>query len=394
MRYLIIGGGIAGTTAAEVLRKGDATAEITIVDEEQHPLYSRVLLGHYLKGKVSRERVFLKPATWYQEHNIEWLPGMIAEHLDTRNKFVRLSDQREFSYDKLLIASGTVPRPLEVDLRGVSYLRTIDDADHLLQLLSEQGKNARMGIYGSGFIACEYLELFRELKLPITLAYRGDRFWSRALLPEAGELVNKVLVDGGVELHTRAELSDLVGDKELTGFVTTKGTHEVSILGAGIGVVPDFSWLSDAGVEIGHGIKTDSFLQTNIPDVYAAGDVAEFEDIVLGRQLMIMNWQNAMSQGRHVARVMAGEQVPFELISSYSINVFGLESIFVGDVEVVEADEVHLVGSLESGGITQIFERGGRVIGGLMLNRNKDRMLITKAIKNKQAFSELTFVTE
>ncbi|NQV90808.1 NAD(P)/FAD-dependent oxidoreductase [Candidatus Uhrbacteria bacterium] len=394
MRYLIIGGGIAGTTAAEVLRKSDASAEITIVDEEQHPLYSRVLLGHYLKGKVSRERVFLKPATWYQEHNIEWLPGVVAEQLDTRNKFVRISDQRELPYDKLLIASGTVPRPLEVDLRGVSYLRTIDDADHLLQLLSERGMDARMGIYGSGFIACEYLELFREMNLPITLAYRGDKFWSRALLPEAGELVNKVLVDGGVELHTRAELKDLIGEKELTGFVTPKGTHEVTLLGVGVGVIPDFSWLRDAGVELGSGVKTNQFLETNVPDVYAAGDVAEFEDVVLGRQLVLMNWQNAMSQGRHVARVMAGERVAFELVSSYSINIFGLECIFVGDTELAEADNVHLIGSLESGGITQVFERSERVVGGVMLNRNSDRVLITKAIKNKQPFSELTFVTE
>lgn len=392
MRYLIIGGGIAGMTAGEALRKSDAKAEITIVDEEQHPLYSRVLLGHYLKGKVPRERVFLKQEDWYHQHNIEWLPGTIAEHLDVKNKFVRLSNGREYPYDKLLIATGIAPRPLDVDFRGVSYLRTIDDADHLLQLLSEQKKGARMGIYGSGFIACEYLELFRELELPITLAFRGDRFWSRALLPEAGELVNKVLVEGGVELHTKSDLQDLVGEKELKGFVIEGGTQEVSILGVGIGVVPDFTWLADAGVEIRKGIKTDEFLQTNIPDVFAAGDVAEFKDVMLGRQLVIMNWQNAMSQGRHVAKVMSGEQVPFELVSSYSINVFGLEAIFLGDVEVSEADEVHVVGSLESGGITQVFERNKRVVGGVMLNRNRDRILITKAIKNKQSFSELEFV--
>jgi len=109
---------------------------------------------------------------------------------------------------------------------------------------------------------------------------------------------------------------------------------------------------------------------------------------------VIMNWQNAMSQGRHVAKVMSGEQVPFELVSSYSINVFGLEAIFLGDVEVSEADEVYVVGSLESGGITQVFERNKRVVGGVLLNRNRDRILITKAIKNKQSFSELEFVTD
>ena len=154
MNYVIIGGGVAGTTAAEELRKRDASAEITLVSEEQHPLYSRVLLPHYLKGKVPRERIFLKKETWYAEQNIEWLTGITCVHLDPRNKCVGFSDGRELPYDKLLIATGGEVRAIDHDLRGVSYLRTLDDADHLVQLLSEASTSVRAGIFGGGFIAC------------------------------------------------------------------------------------------------------------------------------------------------------------------------------------------------------------------------------------------------
>ena len=138
MRYLILGGGIAGTSAAEELRKRDAAAEIAIVSEEQHPVYSRVLLPHYVKGKIPRERVFLKKETWYGEQNIEWLTGVRATNIDVKNQSVALSDGRELPYDKLLIATGGEIRTLPFERRGVAYLRTIDDTDHLLQLLGER----------------------------------------------------------------------------------------------------------------------------------------------------------------------------------------------------------------------------------------------------------------
>ena len=133
------------------------------------------------------------------------------------------------------------------------------------------------------------------------------------------------------------------------------------------------------------GVKTNEYLETNIPGVYAAGDIAEFYDPILGRQLQIGNWMNAMSQGRTVAKSMTGERTEFRLVSSYATNVLGLEIIFIGDVDKAAAEKIELVGSVESGGMTQVFERGGRVVGAALINRNADRAPITKAIQEKQA---------
>ncbi|MCH8049335.1 FAD-dependent oxidoreductase [Patescibacteria group bacterium] len=136
-RFLIIGGGIAGTTAAEEIRKQDPKSEITIIEQEQHPCYSRVLLPHYITGKVIRDRVFIKKPDWYKEQKIELQAGVRAVEIDVENMHVRTSQERELPYDKLLITSGGELNLIPDDKRGLSYLRTIDDADHLLQLLGE-----------------------------------------------------------------------------------------------------------------------------------------------------------------------------------------------------------------------------------------------------------------
>ncbi len=389
MRFLIIGAGVAGTTAAEELRKRDKSADITLVSEEHHPLYSRVLLPHYLKGKIVRERVFLKKESWYTEQNIEWLTGITCKQLDPRNKFVGLSDGRELPYDKLLIATGGEVRAVDEDVRGVSYFRTLDDADHLVQLLSEQGPGSHAGIFGGGFIACEYLNIFSHFQIPTTLFHRGAHFWTRSLLPEAGALMENHLKNHQVELQANTSVTELKGEKELTSVVTTTGEHAVSLLGVGIGIQPDFSWMREAHVETGVGVKANAFLETNVPDVYTAGDIAEFFDPIIERQIQIGNWMNAMSQGRCVAKTMSGEKTEFRLVSSYATNAIGLEIIFVGDVEKAAADHVHLVGSIESGGVTQIFERQGRVVGGVMIGRNQDRKVVTDGIAQKVDFVSL-----
>ncbi len=387
MHYVIIGGGIAGTTAAEELRKLSPSSEITIVSDEHHPLYSRVLLPHYLKGKISRERVFLKKESWYGEHNIEWMTGVSVVHLDAKNKFVGLSNGRELSYDKLLIASGGELHTLTSDLRGVSYLRTLDDADHLMQLIHERNGLDRGAVYGGGFIACEYLNIFAHYQMPMCIAFRGPYFWLRVLEPVAGEFINEHLFSKGVELHKNAHFFETIGEKDLEGFVTSSGKHVCSILGVGIGIEPDESWLRAAGVEMGSGVRCNEYLQTSVPDVYAAGDVAHFFDVNVGRHIAVGNWMNAQMQGRVVAKNMAGSKTVFSLVSSYATNALGLEIIFVGDVSREDAEEVKVIGSAVEGGIAQHFIREGRLIGAVLLNRNTDRPIVTKMIQERKSLS-------
>ncbi len=384
MRYVIIGGGIAGTTTAEELRKLDSSSEITLVSEEQHQIYSRVLLPHYIKGKVPRERVFLKKENWYSEQNIDWMPGVLAIHLDTKNKFVALSNGREIEYDKLLIATGGEPRLLFENNKNVSYLRSLSDADHLLELLNGHSDSCRGEIFGSGFIACEYINLFSHFGLPTRVSFRSEHFWSRILDREPGELINQHLEKNGIVSRNNFVFPETLIDSAKSD----------SIFGIGSGIEPDFSWLNESGIEIKSGIRANEFLETNITDVFTAGDVAEFYDVIVDRHVKVGNWMSAMAQGRVVAQNMFGNKTVFELVSSYATNILGLEVIFIGDVSKEASDEVRLIGSIEDGGITQLVGRKGQLVGAILLNRNSDRATITNMIKNRQVFSHSVILKE
>lgn len=368
MRYLIIGGGIAGTTAAEELRKLNKNADITILSEESHRLYSRVLLPHYLKGKIPRERCFLKKPEWYSEQNIEFLPEVAVVKLDVRNKFVLTTDGREFEYDKLLIATGGEVKTYEEDRRGVSYLRTLDDADHLLQLMNELPANASASVLGGGFIALEYLNLFADRKIDTTLFLRGERFFGRTLDQASSHLIEAKANEAGVKVEKNADPKDAFRNE---------------LVGVGIGIAPDLSWIEEAGVKVCAGIEVNEFLETNVPDVYAAGDVAEYMDVIVERRLIIGNWLNAIQQGRAVAKSMMGDHVAFELVSSYATNARGMEIIFVGDTDRAAAERVDVRGTIEDGGVLQLFVRKNTLVGATLVNRNTDRANVTKAIKEK-----------
>ena len=249
----------AGTTAADELQL-NPNAEITLISHEEHPIYSRVLLPYYLVGKVPRERVFLKNESWYDEARIEWLRGLRVERLDTANRFVRLSDGRELPYDKLLITTGADARTLTPDPRGVSYLRTLDDADHLLQLLNERvHKNAV--VIGGGFIACEYLNLFSHFSIPTFFALRGPCIWSHTFDKQTGDLVTRHLREHGVNVETDCSLIELQGVKELTGVKMAHHQIDCTIAGVGIGVEPELGWLKEAGVEVGKEFSPTHFLK-------------------------------------------------------------------------------------------------------------------------------------
>jgi NAD(P)H-nitrite reductase large subunit len=390
MRFVIVGGGIAGVSAAEEIRKLQPDADIVLVSGEHHPLYSRVLLPHYVKGKVPRERCFLKKETWYAEQKIEWLPGTYVESCDPKNSFVLLSDGRELEYDKLLIATGGDVKTMGENLRGVSYFRTLDDADHILQLVQEHGKDAKAAVYGGGFISCEYVNAFVHFGLSTTVAFRGGWMFSRTLDEESGELVNEHLRSKGVVVKPDALFLGVEGDTALSALMTDQGGIPCDILGIGTGIEGDFGWVKDAGIEVGTGIKTNDFLETNVPNIFAAGDVAEFSDAIVGRQLVVGNWMSANMQGRAVGKTMAGERTQFRLVSSYATNALGLEMIFVGDVHREAADEIRVVGSKAAGGVAQLFVRKGKLVGATLVNRNGDRAIVTKAIQDQKAIGEIS----
>lgn len=389
-QFVIIGGGIGGTIAAETLRKRDADAEITLIGNEVHPVYSRVLLANYIEGKTERDRLFLKSPDWYIENNITYMSGIEAVKVDTKNKFVRTTEDREIPYDALLITSGAEVRLMNQDMRGVLYFRTLEDAENIMStvkatmLRPENERNAV--VLGGGFIALEFINIFHHFKLPTTVVLRSSGFWSKSLGEHAQKILERHAEKQGVKLVTNQSSTELVGNEDVEGVKLDDGSMlPASIVGVGIGMIPEFGFLKDSGVETNKGILVNEYLETNVPGVYAAGDVAEFYHKVIDRQFVLGNWTNAQMQARAAAASMTGERSAFELVSSYSANLLGKDIVFVGDTSREHADEIIQHAADEENSI-EIFVRNGKIVGTVLIGDVAERTKFTNKIQNQEPY--------
>ncbi len=390
MRYVIIGAGIAGTTAAEEIKKIESEAEVTLIGVEDQALYSRVLLPHYVEGKIPREKVFLKKEHWYADQGIEYMRGVRATKIDTENQFVETSEGREIPYDRLLITTGGDVNLIHEDKPGVAYFYTLADADHMVELLAriktlpESDRNA--AIYGGGFITLEYLNMFQKHGVAASVFMRSDQFWSRILSKESSDVLIRHIESHGFDVLTGIPDFTLIGDDELEAIELPDGKKvDAKILGVGIGIHADHKLFEDAGIESSSGVLTDEFLETNVEHVYAAGDIAEFFDTHVGRKVKYGNWMNAQMQARVVAKTMTGNQTPFSLVSSYATDVLGMNIAFVGDVDRKQADNL-VQSSLTDTSSLELFERNGKTVGAVLIGDVSKRMDITKAIKNGELY--------
>lgn len=382
MRYVILGGGIAGTTAAEEIRKRDAAAEITMFDHEEHLCYSRVLLPHYAKGLVPREKVVLRTEQWYHDQRIELFRGTHVVAIDTRSKCVRTLEHREFPYDKLLIATGGETNLAAEDPRGMCYLRTLDDADHLRAMLAEKPQHGV--VVGGGFIALEFINIFAHYKVPTTVVMRGPGFWSRTLSPAAQAMLAAHATAQGVTLHVNQQEPEYLADTQVRGVRLASG-EEIScgIVGVGMGQHVEKALFADAGIPCENGVLANNLLETAVPDVYTAGDVAEYDHPLFGRRMQVGTWLNAQMQGRAVVKTMFGEPEPYALLTSYATQLLGMHVVFIGDTSRPHADEVVTHAAHEKG-VVDLYKRGGRIVGAVLVGDVTPRAAVTKAIQEQR----------
>lgn len=384
-KIVIIGGGISGITLAENLRSARQDLEITIIEQENNPLYSKVLLPHFIDGRIPLEKVFLKNFEWYQKNNLEFLCGTFAEKIDAQNQFVLTSDQREIPYDKLILCTGGDVRLIDSNARGVTYLRTLDDAHQIISLINEtKQKDNSAVVYGGGFIALEFINAFKKHNLQTTLAFRGQGFWTQTLKPELSAILENELAKNEIPILKEVSL-DLKDQTELSEIYFSNGqTIQSSLLGIGIGITPDFSFLKETGLQTNKGVITDEYFSTNLPNIYCIGDLAEFYDSITNRHLITGNWLSAILQARQLAKNFLTEKSPFSAVTSYATKLLNLNLVFIGDTSLEESSEIKVELNNEKG--IQLFERNGKTVGAVLIGDTKERMKITKAIQEKTLY--------
>src|SRR3989338_151385 len=346
-RHIIIGGGVAGTVAAETLREIDRSCEVTIVSEEPVPLYNRCSLPHVLRRATTRESVFLRTLGSYSDAGIKVLWGRKVIRIDTDQKRVTTDDGCELVYDKLLVATGGTPNRLTVPgamHERVNYFQFLTDLDQLDRQMDE-ATNAV--VLGGSFIAYELCEACVARGIPVTWITRGPWFLHRHLDEEAGRVVDAIAVKNGAKVIHGEEVNEVVHrDGSLSGVRTKAGNYfDAGLLGCGLGLKMNIDFLRDTPVKTEKGVVVNEYLESSVPGIFAAGDVAESYYPLLGDYGILANWNKAIDQARTAARNMAGLTEKYSSVPVYVSGLFDSRIMLIG---LPDASGRHLQGLAHS----------------------------------------------
>jgi 3-phenylpropionate/trans-cinnamate dioxygenase ferredoxin reductase subunit len=379
--FVIVGGGLAAATAAQTLRGEGYDGDLTIVTGEPHRPYERPPLSKdYLRGDADRTKVFTVDEDWYAR-NADLRTGEPATGLDPAARRLSLADGSTVDYKKLLLATGSSPRPLPIpgaDLQGVHLLRTVEQSD-LLAAAIRAGEH--VAIIGDGWIGMEVAASARQLGRDVTVFGHGAQPLERVLGPEMGLVFAKLHTDHGVDLRRRSQVARILGeDGKATGVATADGQHvDADTVLIAVGATPNVGLAVDAGLELrgtglGGGIAVDGTLRTSGPDIWAAGDIASIPSLHYRRPIRVEHWQTALDTGPHAARAMLGAEDPYDKLPYFYSDQYDLGMEYLGFVPGPDAyDEVVVSGSIESLEFAAFWTKDGRVLAGMAVN-TWDRM--------------------
>lgn len=397
--YLIIGGGIAGTTAAETIRSKDTNSSISLITEEEEQLYSRVMIRDYLTNEKTLDQLYLRNEKDYQEKNISFIHGERVTNVDFNSKAVTTDKNQIFNFNKLLLASGGKVTKLSLPGAGLSevvYMRTLKDAKKIKELVSECKEAV---VIGGGFIGLDFVQIFTKNGLNTTAIIREKYFWENMVGENSGILLSQILTENGVNILPESQAAEFIGSGKLEAVKLTNGNLvNADIAGVGIGINLDTEYLKDSGLVIKKGVVTNEYLETSIPEVWAAGDIAEFYDPIFKKYHTLGNWSNAAGHGRTAGANMVGEKNVYETTSLYSMRVFDSNFVFLGDQFVGENTQTLERGSVEDKKLARLLIREETVVGASLINLPAERAAINNLIKNKtkitdfkEKFKDLTF---
>ena len=387
-RYVVIGNGIAGQTAAEELRKADADASIVMIAAERYPLYNRVALPRYLRGQVRREKVLMRTVEDYANRNLEIHFETWVIEIDARSKVVRTNRGQEFPYDALLIATGGRPKPPpwagSDEVSACLGFQTLDDTDAIIE---KADASERVLVMGGSFIGYELAEgvSFRK-KAKLTWIMRGPWFLRYVLDEEGGRLCRQMGEAQDVEFIVSDEVQKFSRVNGRFHAETVNGKKvDFNLLTYGVGLDYYTEPVRGTGIELNKGIVTDSKLRTSAPDVYAAGDVAVFYDLMVERHNQMGTWDNAIAHGEVAARNMAGADEDFFDVPTYTTTMFGSTLAVMGVTPDVQPDlESVRTFDFDEKFYRKLFFKDERLVGAIMIGPPKGRKKLIEIMRSRQ----------
>jgi 3-phenylpropionate/trans-cinnamate dioxygenase ferredoxin reductase component len=370
-RFVIIGASLAGASAAAALREGGFDGTVELIGEEPQLPYNRPPLSKgYLRGQERLEDQLVNPADHYAGHDITLRLGVRATAVDPRRKVVGLAGGVEVPYDRLLVATGGRNRVLTTpgaDLPGIFQLRTVEDCD---RIRAAARPGARAVVVSLGFIGSEVTASLRQMGLVVTAIDGHPVPLARVLGVEIGAILAAIHREQGVELGLEDGVAAFEGAGRVERVRTTRGRIlPCDLVVAGIGIVPNSELLAEAGAAVDNGVLVDGLCRSSLPDVYAAGDVANHLHPLFGR-LRVEHWNNGYQQGRAAARTMLGGTQPYDHLHSFWSDQYEHLLEYVGFA--ARWDRVVFRGDPGSRKFLGFFLKDGVLRAAMGLNRGGD----------------------
>jgi len=385
-KYVILGGGmVAGYAAKQLVESGLKPNELTILSADSSIPYERPPLSKsFLAGKDTEAGVLINADDFYSAHGIETILNHEADGVDPARKSVHLRSGEEIRFEKLVIATGARVRTLDIPgagLAGVYYLRTLEDSRTIRDKVASV---KRAVVIGGGFIAMEVSSVLAQKGIETTMVLPDDRIWKRFFTSPMSSFFENYYTARGVRFAKNTKVAKLTGTDTVQSAVLENGeTVPCDMVVAGIGVTPVTEPLRNSGIEVADGIVVNEFLETNQRDIYAAGDVASYYDVLFEKRRRIEHWDNAVSQGQHCARTLLGERAPFVHVPYFFSDVFDLSYEFWGDT--AGAEEVIERGDLTTSSFSVLWLREKRLVAAFTMNRpEEEREAAPRFIQAKQ----------
>lgn len=366
--FVIIGASLSGAKAAEELRDQGFDGRVLLVgDESERPYERPPLTKDYLRGESEREKAYVHAERFYEQHQIELVTGSAATGIDPESKQITLADEREVAYDKLLLSTGAEPRRLAIpgaDLDGVFYLRTMGDCDALRGRLDAGGK---VVVVGAGWVGSEFAASARQRGLEVTVIEPAAVPLERVLGNELGSFYRHVHETHGVEMRMHTGVEEFEGSGSVAAVRTSDGQSlACDFAVVGVGVIPRTQLAESAGAKIENGIVVNQQLRTTLPDVFAAGDVANAWHPFFRRNIRVEHWANALNQGPAAARAMLDQDVSYDRIPYFFSDQYEVGMEYSG--YATEWDEVIYRGAINDGEFIAFWLKDQRVIAGMNVN--------------------------
>lgn len=383
IRYLIVGNGVAGTTAAEYIRKQDSMGKISIVTDEDLPFYFRPGLIEYIGGETSEQKLIAKNEQWYQDHNIDLILKTRIIDADPENKVAITENNRRISYDRLLVATGShsfIPPINGSEKAGVFTLRNIHDARRILEYSNNIDY---VVVIGGGLLGLEAGNALRKAGKKVLVVEFFSRLLPRQLDADGAKKLRVIMERMGFSFRLGVRTEEIKGDGRVSGVVLEGGkTLPANMVLISAGVRPNLELAEALKLDYERGIKVDEHLRTNRPDIFAAGDVAEFKGTLYGI------WPAAMEQGKAAGVNMAGGNMIYEgSTMANTLKVAGVDLASAGNIDAENKFESKVV--TDEKVYKKIVIENDQIIGCIMLGDKKGFNKITKAISEKKNVSQI-----